>query len=237
MTGVADRDVAGAMAGSFLGQLPPAVVDQLLGDGERTEYPAGITLYRQGSAPRTALVVHGLIRVYMTSPEGRQVTVRYARASDVLNVLGMTGLVGGPANVSVQTLVDSTLFTINSRTLTEAARQDAAVAWTVAEELNRRLNATLHQTAVNAFGSVKQRVAAHLLDLASTQQRPHGQLLAQVSQQDLADAIGSVREVAARALRELRAAGIVATAPDGIAILDADRLRAESWSAAGDFGY
>lgn len=225
------------MAGSFLGELPPDVVDQLLGDGERTDYPAGITLYRQSSAPRTALVVHGLIRVYMTSPEGRQVTVRYARESDVLNVLGITGLVGGPVNVSVQTLAESTLFTINSRTLAEAARQDAAVAWTVAEELNRRLNATLHQVAVNTFGSVKQRVAAHLLELASTQQRPHGQPLVQVSQQDLADAIGSVREVAARTLRELRAAGIVATAPDGIAILDADRLRGESWSPAGDFGH
>jgi CRP/FNR family transcriptional regulator, cyclic AMP receptor protein len=38
------------------------------------------------------LVVRGLIRVYMTSPEGRQVTVRYARACDVL---GIAVLVGG----------------------------------------------------------------------------------------------------------------------------------------------
>ena len=42
-------------------------------------------------------------------------------------------------------------------------------------------------TAVYAFGSVRQRVAAHLLDLASDEQRPGGRLVAQVSQQDLAD--------------------------------------------------
>jgi CRP/FNR family transcriptional regulator, cyclic AMP receptor protein len=36
----------------------------------------------------------------------------------------------------------------------------------------------LEQTAVNAFGSVRQRVAAHLLDLASAQQEPAGRLAA-----------------------------------------------------------
>jgi CRP/FNR family transcriptional regulator, cyclic AMP receptor protein len=104
------------------------------------------------------------------------------------------------------------------------------VAWAVAEELNRRLYDTLQQTAINAFGSVRQRVAAHLLDLASTQQRPEGRLVAQVSQQELADAVGSVREVVARVLREFRLAGLVATAPDSVVIFDAARLHSESWS-------
>ena len=74
---------------------------------------------------------------------------------------------------------------------------DPRVCWAIAEELNRRLYDTLEQTAVNAFGSVRQRVAAHLLDLASAQQHPRGRLVAHVSQQELADAAGSVREVVA----------------------------------------
>ena len=52
------------------------------------------------------------------------------------------------------------------------------MAWAVAEELNRWLYDTLQQTAINAFGSVRQRLAAHLLDLASPQQRPEGRLVA-----------------------------------------------------------
>jgi CRP/FNR family cyclic AMP-dependent transcriptional regulator len=76
---------------------------------------------------------------------------------------------------------------------------------------------------------VRQRVAAHLLDLASDHQPPDGRLVALVSQQELADAVGSVREVVARVLRDLRVAGIVATAPDSVAILDPARLHAESW--------
>jgi CRP/FNR family transcriptional regulator, cyclic AMP receptor protein len=196
---MADPDVVDAMRRSFLGRLPSEVVDALLADGERTDYPAGSTIYREGSAPRAALVVSGLLRVYLTSREGRQVTVRYARGADVL---GVAVLVGGPVNVGVQALAPASLFRINAQTLTQAARQDARVAWAIAEELNRRLDDTLQQTAINAFGSVKQRVAAHLLDLASAQQRPVGRLVARVSQQELEDAVGSVREVVARALRD-----------------------------------
>jgi len=76
---------------------------------------------------------------------------------------------------------------------------------------------------------VKQRVASHLLDLASSQQRPQAHLVAQVSQQELADAVGSVREVVARVLRDLRLAGMVATSPDSVVILDAAGLHSESW--------
>jgi CRP/FNR family cyclic AMP-dependent transcriptional regulator len=175
----------------------------------------------------TLLVVTGLLRVYMSSPEGRQVTVRYARGRDVL---GIAVLVGGPADVGVQTLEDSSLFRVDAALLTATARNDGRVAWALAEELNRRLYENLQQTAVNAFGSVRQRVALHLLDLASAQQGPHGLLVAHVSQQELADAVGSVREVVARVLRELRSTGLVASLPDGVHILDPTGLHDQTWN-------
>jgi CRP/FNR family transcriptional regulator, cyclic AMP receptor protein len=226
---VADREVAGALRRSFLGRLPGEVVDELVARGQRTDYPAGSTIYREGAAARAVLVLRGLLRVFMTSPEGRQVTVRYAREADVL---GIAVIVGGPVNVAVQTITDASLFSIDAPLLTEAARRDARVAWALAEELNRRLYDTLQQTAINTFGSVRQRVAAALLDLASAQQRPRDRLVAQVSQQELADAVGSVREVVARALREFRLAGLVATGPDSVLIIDPARLHDQCWPAA-----
>jgi CRP/FNR family transcriptional regulator, cyclic AMP receptor protein len=222
---VVDRDVDDALAQSFLSELPPELVGRLRAEGERADYPAGTTVYRAGDDPRAALVVQGLIRVFLSSPEGRQVTVRYARPGDVL---GIAVLVGGPADTSVQTVEPSSVFRISARTLTAAARRDPRVSWAIAEELNRRLYDVLEQTAVNAFGSVRQRIAAHLLDLASDGQRPRDRLEAHVSQQELADAAGSVREVVARALRDLRMAGIVATTAESVVILDPARLHALS---------
>jgi CRP/FNR family transcriptional regulator len=64
------------------------------------------------------------------------------------------------------------VFRISARALIAAARRDARVAWAIAEELNRRLGEVLEQTAVNAFGSVRQCVAAHLLDLAARRAAP-----------------------------------------------------------------
>ena len=227
---MADREIDDALARSFLADLPPELTGRLRAEGERADYPAGTTVYRAGSDPQAALVVDGLLRVYLMSAEGRQVTVRYARPGDVL---GIAVLVGGPARTGVQAVEPASLFRITLRTLTAAAREDPRVSWAIAQELNRRLYEALEQTAVNAFGTVRQRVAAHLLDLASVQQHPRGRLEAGVSQQELADAAGSVREVVARALRDLRIAGIVATTADSVVILDAARLYGESGGAAG----
>jgi CRP/FNR family transcriptional regulator, cyclic AMP receptor protein len=225
---VADEELVAAMARSFLGGLPSGLVDELLAAGDRIDLPAGGTIYRQGDYPRTFLVLRGLLRVYLSSSEGRQVTVRYARDNAVL---GTAGLVGGPADVGVQTLGASRLFRIDSRILTAAARRDATVAWALAEELNRRLYETLEQTAINAFGTVRQRVAAHLLDIAADRQGPGGQLVARASQQELADAVGSVREVVARVLRDFRLSGLVRTESDSVRVLDPARLHDQSWQA------
>jgi CRP/FNR family cyclic AMP-dependent transcriptional regulator len=104
---VVHRVVADALARSFLAELPAELVDALQADGERADYPAGTTVYRSGDDPQAALVVRGLIRVYLSSPGGRQVTVRYARPGDVL---GIAVLVGGPARTSVQTVEPSSVF-------------------------------------------------------------------------------------------------------------------------------
>ena len=133
---MADQEVEDALAHSFLARLPAEVCDGLRAEGERADYPAGTTVYRAGSDPRAALVVSGLLRVFLTSAEGRQVTVRYARPGDVL---GIAVLVGGPASTSVQAVEPSSVFRISARALIAAARRDPRVSWAIAEELNRRL--------------------------------------------------------------------------------------------------
>jgi CRP/FNR family transcriptional regulator, cyclic AMP receptor protein len=100
---------------------PAELVGELLAEGERADYPAGTTVYRPVDDPQAALVVRGLVRVYLSSPGGRQVTVRYARPGDVL---GIAVLVGGPASAGVQTVEDSSVFRIRARALTEAGRRD-----------------------------------------------------------------------------------------------------------------
>src|SRR5215468_12305690 len=87
--------------------LPPATIESLVEGGRATEFPAGDTVYAEADAGGLAVVLDGLLRVYMHASDGRQVTVRYVRAGDLL---GVPSLVGGPAPVFVQAVVSATGF-------------------------------------------------------------------------------------------------------------------------------
>ena len=56
-----------------------------LATGQCVDVLAGTTIYRPGDDPEAFVVVHGLLRVHMNSPEERQVTVRYTRAVRLLD--------------------------------------------------------------------------------------------------------------------------------------------------------
>lgn len=170
--------------------------------------------------PKLGLVVSGLVRIFLTSAEGRQITVRYARSGAII---GAPTVVGGPVDVSAQALTETALMMLNVDAIRSLAKADPAVAWSLTEEVTRRLYEVLEAFAGNVFGSVRQRVARHLLDLAADRQRG-ADLVAPVTQQALADAVGTAREVVARTLHDLRRAGLVDTSRNGVMVLDADRL-------------
>jgi CRP/FNR family cyclic AMP-dependent transcriptional regulator len=208
--------------------LPVQTVERLAAAGRQFDVPVGVTVYKEADAERFGVLVRGLLRVYMLTSDGRQVTVRYVRRGDLL---GAPALVAGPAPVFVQALTDSAVYFMDVARVKRLAREDAAVAWVFAEESVRRLYDVIEELAGNTFATVRQRVVRHLLDLAAS--RPlstDGRLAAPVSQQDLANSVGSVREVVARVLHELRAASLVRTSPGRVEILDPLKLSLELWS-------
>ncbi len=203
----------------MLEALPEAARARLFAHAHEIDVPRGGMLYREGAPPRCALVQSGLIRVFARSTQGREVTVRYARPGELL---GVAAAVAGPSPVAAQALLDSTLLMFDAGALAEEARRDGKVAWAVAEELGRRLYEAMGQIVANTFGSVRERVARHLLDAASLGRQ--GQLVADVTQQQLADAVGSAREVVARTLRAFRDEGLVRTRPGGLVLLRAEAI-------------
>jgi len=217
----ADRDRAErALANSFLASLHAETRERLVAGAMLLDLPAGAILYRDEDAPTIGLVVGGIIRVFLTSREGRQITVRYARPGAIL---GAPTAIAGPVDVSAQALTQTALLMLNVDAARSLARTDPELAWAFAEEVSRRLYEVLNAFAGNVFGSVRQRVARHLLDLAADRQ-DGAILVTPVGQQSLADAVGTAREVVARTLHDLRAAGLVEWTKSGIVVLDPDRL-------------
>jgi CRP/FNR family transcriptional regulator, cyclic AMP receptor protein len=137
-------------------------------------------------------------------------------------------IVGGPAPVSIRLVTDGRLLMLNARSLRHLGQTEPAVGWLLASELARRAYDMIDVIADNAFGSLRQRVARHLLDLATAIR--DGQCLAAVTQQELAEAVGSARPAVARVVAELRDLDLVATIPGGVVIRDPEGLHAETWS-------
>lgn len=207
--------------------LAPRTVELLATGGTLSDFSAGATVYAEAEAERFGVVIRGLLRVYMHTSDGRQVTVRYVRAR---GLLGAPALVGGPAPVFVQALTDSAVYLMDVARVKQAVRDDAAVARVFAEESVHRLYDVLEELAGNTFATVRQRVIRHLLDLAASRPAHNGRLAASVNQQELANSVGSVREVVARVLHELRAESLVRTSPGRVEILDPLKMSLQLWS-------
>lgn len=169
----------------------------------------------------------------MGAPDGRTLTVRYCRTGALIGVLS---LYAEPfvMPVTTQAVADSELVEIRPAVVRRLADRDIRVARALLLELSERAAAFASEIGGSAFSSIRQRIARHLLDLATHRQRG-SELIAQVSQQELADAVGTVREVVVRTLREFRHDGILETRRGEIRIVTPDRLLAEAYPQPGNW--
>ena len=233
-----EADIARAVALSHLGALPPGRVDPLVATARRAAIPAGAVIHWVGEdVPHVDLVVSGVVRAFVTAPDGRAMTVRYARVGALLGIMSLYAP-GFALPATVQALTDAVVLRFPPHIVRQSADRDVDVAKVLLVDQAERALAFLSELPGSAFASVTQRVVRHMLDLASQDlsqpQRPAGRpvLVAQVTQSDLADAVGSVREVVVRVLRQLRDDGLIETGRDGIVIIDPERLVAEhGWNA------
>jgi len=226
-----DASVQTAIASSSLRSLPPEVIEDLTTGGRRLRIDARTTIHREGDdAPHLLLMVTGLVRAQVSATDGRMLTVRYCRAGSLLGAATLYAPVARP--FSIQAVSDAELLSFQPAVVRAWADADPRVARALLVETSERVLSFVAAFSGHAFGNVRQRVARHLLDLAMDEQRP-SELVSPISQQELADAVGSVREVVVRVLRDLREAGVVKTGRSGIVIADAERLSAiasPSWN-------
>jgi CRP/FNR family transcriptional regulator, cyclic AMP receptor protein len=223
------------MEASHLRTIPSEALSRLVGDATRRSAPAGSTIQPEGNtAPHLELVVSGLVRVYVTAPDGRTMTVRYCRPGALI---GMVSLFAERFSLpaAIQAVTEADLLAFRPTLVQRAAEHDPRVARALLSELSERVLSFIAEIRDSAFTTVRQRVARHLLDLASESQTG-SELVAAIGQQELADAVGSVREVVVRALRELREGRLIETRRDRIVILDAERLLGEAYVRGADSG-
>src|SRR5688572_30996986 len=110
----------------------------LLGGARRSTVAAGQTLHRVGDDVRhVELVVAGLVRVHVTAPDGRTLTVRYCRRGALIGILS---LYAEPfvMPVTTQVVVAADLLHVDPTVLRGLADRDVRVARALLCELSER---------------------------------------------------------------------------------------------------
>jgi CRP/FNR family transcriptional regulator len=189
----------------------------------REEHPAGSIAFHPEGPPRSFVLDRGLARVYATVPDGREATVTFVHERELA---GGTAIVSHPPRVLIQVVIPSTLTILDLNRVRSLAATENQVCAAVGTHLAARVRATFRLVAVRTLGTIRERVAYDLLDRACRFQLKVGRLELRATHGDLADSIGSSREVVSRTIRDLRAAGIVETAPGMVRVIDPLRLSA-----------
>ncbi|GHE80477.1 hypothetical protein GCM10017786_08260 [Amycolatopsis deserti] len=194
---------------------------RLLRTAEEVTLLAGRPLPASPGESQAGLVIDGMLRVYVTSGH-RQVTVRYAESGAAFGVPHL-GPQDGATSVAAgaQAVLDSRVLVFRRDEVGALLETDPTMSRAVINGLREAHYASVSLLAENVLAPLRQRLAHHLLDLAV---RQGDAIVVRSSVQDLAHAIGTVREVVTRLLKDLRAEGLIGRSGGMLVLHDLARL-------------
>lgn len=189
---------------------------------ERT-FRCGEVILLEGEAPRAVyFIVHGQVRIYRLSPEGREQVLKRLGPGGAFNLVPV--LDGGPNPSSAMAWTDVTVYAIERGHFVQMVREHPALAVAVLTDFAAKLR---HITALVEDLSLRT-VAARLAKLLLTQAAEEEAAPRRMTQQEMAAQLGTVREVVGRALAELEREGLIRMERHRIVIVDRTGLEAKA---------
>lgn len=195
------------------------------------DYPKNNILFYEGDSPGSAyLVVAGRVKLCLMSEEGREVVLAMIRPG------GMFGLIsafdGDPQPTNAITVVPSRIARFSVDDFSRWLERHQLPQDLLMKELGRRVREAYQKVGEHALLSVKERLLYALIDIAEREGKPgpggEGIVFTRPTHRELANRIGSSREVVSRVLKELldsellQAEGRVIRVPESALVLRED---------------
>ncbi len=183
------------------------------------QYGAGEIIFLEGDpCAGLCIVEKGRVKLYKVSPEGREQVVKWLGPGEFFNEVAV--LDGGPNPVSAMAVLKSTLRVIGRDTMLDLLTRHPAIAVGVIEHLAARARHLLSLVEDLSLRSVSSRVAKLLVSEAAASDRARRQL----TQQQMAAQLGTVREMVSRALHSFEEERLIRFDRHRIVILDREGL-------------
>jgi CRP/FNR family cyclic AMP-dependent transcriptional regulator len=220
--------------GTLMSRLDPDTVDELLALAAGQEYRLGTVLIREGDAGTHVYLLRpagrtqsACVKVTATSESGIETMLGIRAAGDVVGELAVLGLDARTATVTTCSAL--TAHAIPAETfmafLARRPRVWSVLTLMIVERLEwanrRRIDYGGHDATVQTA-----RVIADVLDLYGYRAEGGSEELGvSLSQPELGSLIGASKETAAKAVKQLRAMGLIETRYRRIIVLDPAALR------------
>lgn len=208
----------------FAGLDPPELAE-LARLAVEKRYEAGQILFTEGEdCEGLFLIAAGSVKIFKSSPGGREMTISIERAPATVAELPLFD--GGPYPASVAAIDDTQALIVHKRDFRALCLRYPAVALKVLAVVGRRLRHLVLMIESMTFGSVRQRLARLLLEAAD---RSGGETIAlDMTQQEIASRLGTVREVVSRNLARFQNEGLVAGSGKHLRIVNRAGLEQEA---------
>ncbi len=197
--------------------IAPRAVEKRFNSGE-------VLFYEGEPCHGIYLLVQGTVKIFKTSPSGREVllTVDSAPAS----VAEVPLFDGGAYPATVSAVDDVTAFFISTKDFRQFCLEHPEVALKVLAVVGQRLRQLVALVEAVTFGNVRQRLARLLLE----RWRESGTDVFHLAEthQELASRLGTVREVVSRNLSRFHAEGLIQLGRREVRILDAPGMELEA---------
>ncbi len=196
---------------STLKAVPEDLLNLLVERGIFAEFTQGSVINQPGDPIRVALVLSGTLRIYYEHDDGRQLTICRLGEGDLAGAVSVASKMN---SLYVAAEGHVKFWIIPPDILEEVLRKFPLAYRAMVDELGRHLDSVVQEWILFAFSSVENRIL-HWLAQVTDKQR-----YIRISQQALADEIGTVREVVTRALRRLKNEGKIVSDKFGIKLPD-----------------
>jgi CRP/FNR family transcriptional regulator, cyclic AMP receptor protein len=213
---VAGQNQTMKSAARDLKALDEAVLRDIAAQGAVRHYPAQAVIIHEGDdADSLYIVLSGRVKVYTANEAGREVIINTLGPGEYLGELALDGR---ERSASVMTLEPTSCAVVTGPSLRDFIARHPDFALHLVHKLIHRVR--------NLTGSVKslalEDVYGRVVGLLTKLSEPHGTqrvVLQRLTQQDIAEHVGSSREMVSRIFKELTAGGYLKVEAGRITLL------------------
>jgi len=216
-----DRDATSIRAATGIGLAAATDLERqsLVSRATRHDLAPGEGLGAAGQEGWAVLVVSGIVRL-LVHADGVEPTVAYAGHGALLwSHLGPTE---DTTPMDVEAVTPSVVMRLSTWSIRALIDSDGPFARAVVEQSQTLVSAIVSTLAARNAATLPQRLARELTLLSDL--HPGGGLIS-VTEQQLADGVGSIRESVARSLGSFRRRGWIATTAYGLIVTDPAAVR------------